>query len=271
MLPLDFDRSAARASDPPPDAPVIPLIPLIPGIYNYCDRWCERCRFTDRCLVFRETQDEDPPRDAASLVHRVRASLQRAVERIRAIGRRERVGFTALETETEAPVEDAGRAQYELDPLVVSARQYGDLAWRLARALGPIVAARGDPAVIDAVEIIDWYSSLIGAKTFRAVSGEAFARDLRAEDAGGSDRDTAGVQADFNGSAKVALLGIAASRRAWTVLMMEGKATANGVPAQAVRMLDELDAAARLRFPLAPAFIRPGFDEAGDGPGWRES
>src|SRR5665213_2744510 len=22
----------------------------IPGIYNYCDRWCERCTFTSRCL-----------------------------------------------------------------------------------------------------------------------------------------------------------------------------------------------------------------------------
>jgi len=22
----------------------------IPGIYNYCDRWCERCQFTSRCL-----------------------------------------------------------------------------------------------------------------------------------------------------------------------------------------------------------------------------
>ena len=22
----------------------------ISGIYNYCDRWCERCRFTSRCL-----------------------------------------------------------------------------------------------------------------------------------------------------------------------------------------------------------------------------
>ena len=22
----------------------------ISGIYNYCDRWCERCQFTSRCL-----------------------------------------------------------------------------------------------------------------------------------------------------------------------------------------------------------------------------
>ena len=31
---------------------------LIPGIYIYCDRWCERCAFTSRCLQFRiEAED----------------------------------------------------------------------------------------------------------------------------------------------------------------------------------------------------------------------
>jgi hypothetical protein len=25
----------------------------IAGIYNYCDRWCERCRFADRCATFK--------------------------------------------------------------------------------------------------------------------------------------------------------------------------------------------------------------------------
>ena len=25
---------------------------FISGIYNYCDRWCERCRFTAYCRVY---------------------------------------------------------------------------------------------------------------------------------------------------------------------------------------------------------------------------
>src|SRR5688572_16172715 len=24
----------------------------IPGVYNYCDRWCERCPLTARCLTY---------------------------------------------------------------------------------------------------------------------------------------------------------------------------------------------------------------------------
>src|SRR5690242_17861854 len=36
---------------------------LISGIYNYCDRWCERCPLTSRCLVYATEQEDD---DASS-------------------------------------------------------------------------------------------------------------------------------------------------------------------------------------------------------------
>src|ERR1051326_396050 len=32
---------------------------LVSGIYNYCDRWCERCAFTSRCLLY-ATEQADP-------------------------------------------------------------------------------------------------------------------------------------------------------------------------------------------------------------------
>ena len=31
---------------------------FIPGIYNYCDRWCERCPQTSRCLIFSISEEE---------------------------------------------------------------------------------------------------------------------------------------------------------------------------------------------------------------------
>jgi hypothetical protein len=39
---MDPDRIEEMARDPR----------FIPGIYNYCDRWCERCPFTFRCLNY---------------------------------------------------------------------------------------------------------------------------------------------------------------------------------------------------------------------------
>lgn len=29
---------------------------FIEGIYNYCDRWCERCPFASRCLNYAQLQ-----------------------------------------------------------------------------------------------------------------------------------------------------------------------------------------------------------------------
>jgi len=39
---LDKERIEELAKDPR----------FIPGIYNYCDRWCERCPFTSRCMNY---------------------------------------------------------------------------------------------------------------------------------------------------------------------------------------------------------------------------
>ena len=35
---------------------------FIQGIYNYCDRWCERCAFTSRCMNFALSEEhfDDP-------------------------------------------------------------------------------------------------------------------------------------------------------------------------------------------------------------------
>src|SRR3979409_1759466 len=32
---------------------------FISGIYNYCDRWCERCPLTARCLVYATEKADD--------------------------------------------------------------------------------------------------------------------------------------------------------------------------------------------------------------------
>src|SRR5262252_2232540 len=39
---------------------------FISGIYNYCDRWCERCGFTSRCLLY-ATEQADPDRNDPEL------------------------------------------------------------------------------------------------------------------------------------------------------------------------------------------------------------
>jgi len=45
---MDKDRMDDLARDPR----------FIPGIYNYCDRWCERCAFTSRCMNYAMGEEE---------------------------------------------------------------------------------------------------------------------------------------------------------------------------------------------------------------------
>ena len=250
MDAAEFDRMLARARDPL----------LIPGIYNYCDGRCRRCPFTERCLTFRNTEELAAAHASAvypqpSLSEMVGASLRRTMDVLIEVGRRVGLDLAAPSTGNDAataPTTAAIAKAFEAhddDPLVAGAREYSALVFRIAKALDPIVAARGDPIVIDAVDTIDWFGVLIGSKLYRAVAGAAID--------GGEDE----AQADHDGSVKVALIGIAESVAAWRVLMDDGRATANGVPARAVQMLHAIDATARARFPGAMAFVRPGFDE----------
>lgn len=53
---MDKERIEELAKDPR----------FIPGVYNYCDRWCERCAFTSRCMTYalsEETFDSPASRD----------------------------------------------------------------------------------------------------------------------------------------------------------------------------------------------------------------
>jgi hypothetical protein len=178
------------------------------------------------------------------------ASLQRTLEMLAEAARSERVNLDGPIDEAAEPVAGEDLERHRQDPLAVSAREYGQLAWRIGRAIAPIAGARGDAPLVEAVETIEWFSSMISSKVYRAICGQA---------EGWEGRDEA--QTDFNGSAKIALSGIDESRRAWAVLMEAGRATADGVPAQAVRILEGLDAAVRERFPRVMDFVRPGFDE----------
>ena len=45
---MDKERMDDLAGDPR----------FIPGIYNYCDRWCEHCELTSRCLNYAMGQEE---------------------------------------------------------------------------------------------------------------------------------------------------------------------------------------------------------------------
>jgi len=242
MDDVEFDDMMTRARNPN----------LIPGIYNYCDYRCGRCPFTGRCLSFlerRRSRHDDAEPAGSQLIR----SLGDVFEMLQIIARREGIDLAVPADELAAAEieEDERQRLVQANPAVVLAQRYHATAAPIVVALAPIVAERGDADVIGAVDRIGELSGLIASKVFRAAYG---ALDQ-------PDEHDDGIQNDRNGSVKIARLMIAESQSAWRVLMEAGRATANGVPAQLVKLLCELDAILAAQFPRAMAFVRPGFDE----------
>lgn len=240
----NFNRLLTRAVDPN----------MIPGIYDYCDGRCARCPFTARCLSFFDSRDLESQHDEQPPAATLERSLRRMIEFLNDVAVREGFDLSTALAEPRALDDDDDRDGQDdddrNDPLVVSAREYADMTHPVMRALEPVLARRGDSALIDATDTITWFSTTLAPKIGRAIASGA--------DGWEHSND---VQSDANGSAKVARLAIAESERAWRVLMEAGRATADGVPARAVAMLSEIDAGLAARFPMAMDFVRPGFDE----------
>jgi hypothetical protein len=256
MNDAEFDGILARASDPN----------LIPGIYNYCNRRCERCAFTSRCFHYRETcRAISVECESLSVGQVVARSLEGSLDLLQIVGRR--LGVDLIDRPDDVKARDAapaGEAPMDghergplTDPLIRIAREYGSTTWPIVRALQPILQARGDAVLLEAMATLEAFSAGIPAKVFRAVWTTI-----------GADVTPDQVQNEANGAAKVARLMIGEARQAWRTLMEPGQASRDGLPARLVGLLDQLDEGLKSRFPRAMDFVRPGFDTeaAGSGP-----
>jgi hypothetical protein len=228
-------------------------------ISSYCDRWCERCAFTDRCSA-RAVEIA-----AGMCGGDFEAGLQLAVGRAATPG--EPAGRPVPEMPNEEPT-GAERARMEQDDEAREARidespvtTQATIALMLSRRW---VAARRrggetDPALSEAVDIVEWDAYLIPAKLHRALNGRDEAKH------GESLGDDHPVQNDWNGSAKVALISI---ERSLAACRRVAEATGDPEAAHVTDALAHLREAVEAAFPNARQFVRPGFDDGGRRRRW---
>lgn len=238
----------------------------IPGIYNYCDRWCERCPFTSRCLncdLDERGGLEELDEDNEAFWDTVMESLETAFELIRDMAEDAGVDLDDIE-----PVEaqDDGAVIHILGSM---SRHYADqvTAW-MQRNESPLLNMAEDQApaagprlvypeplktpvpLKEIVDVINWYQYQIHVKIKRALSSR------QNEDKWSLDE----LPKDSDGSAKVALIGIDRSIGAWgamTHYFPEDKQVLC-----MIESLRRLRAITEKEFPDARAFKRPGFDDA---------
>src|SRR5258706_8545567 len=130
----------------------------IPGVYNYCDRWCERCRFQSRCRSFameqeiqgtlllqRSFEPQEEPEPKLQLPERTGDPEPAVAPSI--VGSIDMLLRLAADSEYESRLEaeDADSYSrlhsYEREPLFHRANEWGD---RLGNFLERISAERPD-------------------------------------------------------------------------------------------------------------------------------
>ena len=218
---------------------------FILGVYNYCDRWCERCPFTGRCRVFADGAEHAFEEDHGPLTEpmadRQAAKLAGLAERWE-----KRFGIDLAKIEEEALKTPYEPPDIRLEHLELDAR-----AQDFTRHLWSWLDGRasGDPTAHDALEVLQHFSYFVAAKIHRALSG------LADDDEFGDDEHY-----DSNGSAKAALTGLDRMRQAWTTLIERGYAAAADIQS----LVDDttwLIEHTEKHLPEARAFVRPAFDE----------
>jgi hypothetical protein len=226
-------------------------------ISAYCDRWCERCAFTERCSSFAVTSA------LAMCDGNYEAAIELAVGPSRVPGAAaqkklsERMADAFADVDpSQRELEEIGRELDERDRRVErhgAAEASHDYAIAAHRWLTHHDCCEGttDSALREAVDVVSWDSFLIHVKIKRALNG-------RDEYPGGAPFEKSAVQSDWNGSAKVALISIERSERAWRVV---AAATGDEGAAVLAGSLERLRQEVSREFPRAMEFRRPGFDD----------
>jgi hypothetical protein len=231
--------------------------PYIDFISAYCDRWCERCAFTSRCSTYAITSavtmcDGD-----------IEAAIELAIGQPQvpgeppkgALGERmaeKLAGFhpTGAELEEAGREEDERADRVERHPLAEASLDYAVAAGRWLTEHDDCREA-ADQTLRQAVEVASWDHHLIHVKIVRALDG-------RDEYPTGASFEQSAVQSDWNGSAKVAIISIERSARAWRLVAgATGDESAGVLAHNLIRLHDAMHA----EFPRAMAFRRPGFDK----------
>lgn len=247
---------------------------FIQSIYNYCDRWCERCPFTSRCLNFAMDSEEFGDQEAHDIDNeafwqRLTETFQMTLELLHEAAEEEGIDLESIDAKEFEEQERVNKELAKNHQCSRTAKLYSEMVddWfdsakdifgheddesdlEVSADMGDVDPAEEISDFGEAVEVVRWYQHLIYVKLMRAIRGELDER-LEVLDEFPKDSD---------GSAKVALIALDRSIAAWGEIR-------NLFPHRNNDILDILVHLEQLRrntekaFPEARAFIRPGFDK----------
>jgi hypothetical protein len=169
---------------------------FIAGIYNYCDRRCERCDSAGRCLLYAEIEKAgrrhrrrgEDPSDPGVVLSDAGRALKRAKRLI--VRHAKRMGIDLDKIARQAarhPAED--RFMIDEHPLALEGMDYFRIGEKLAKAVGDeidmtrkdivrrlrFMDVKGETdelaKVSEAVDVLSWDISLVAVKVKRILGG----------------------------------------------------------------------------------------------------
>jgi hypothetical protein len=246
----------------------------IEGIYNYCDRWCEKCKFTANCLLF--TQESKI--NTYEILHNgdmtgIEEVFDREIERLEKEHEDDEDNygdyiddefFSSDEEEDEKFWEDEEKMERPKHPIDDLLDEYFDKSHSLIKSLNAKYNFLDVPKdnlkdpvaqkTFNDFEIFMWYHTFIGAKIKRALFG---LDDIRKED----DDEIKEIHAyDMNGSAKIGIISIRRSINALNNLHKTLPVFSAEIEEVLVLIGKILNLAEGL-FPVCMNFKRPGLDD----------
>ncbi len=234
----------------------------ISGIYNYCDRWCERCAYTLRCANFAIGQKMDPdsqPHDRRkeTLWPRLGAIKDLADAMLAKQADQPGVGVA------EKPKFKNMKRPIDRHRLGAAALRYMEFTHQFVEQ-NPDLGKQANPpegasepwspvSVAEAFDVIAWDHTIIAVKTARATRRDKVDEEIE------NNPEFADIPSDRDGTAKVVLLSIDRSILAWAVLLTHVPAFQE-MGLSAMLTLHRLRTAMERDIPKARGFMRPGFD-----------
>ena len=240
---------------------------IIPGIHNYCDRWCSKCPFTNRCGSFSLEEEfaKDDSKNEEQIWTHLSVMLETSLELLKS--KAEELGIELDDQDMEIDPEIDIRKSRDKNPLLAEAKNYSSLTteWlnsnqTVLENLDTLLFENGpqhqfieeycDPSFTNLIEVIAYYKDFIAVKINRAI--------LQPQEKSAALKELSSY--DSNGSAKIALIAIDRSIGAWASILKRMPSREDELLMILV-ILQKLRCNMETEFPDARNFLRPGFDD----------
>lgn len=241
---------------------------FISGIYNHCDRWCERCIFNDKCrLYFNEKKQFNALEDKEDFLKIVSQNFEKTLNMLKEIADEKGIDLDNLEDDGSFEIEEQKSEAARKHPLSKKAYDYSDkvMKWFKSNShlnvfknkylknidLG-IELDESDKAIrmIDeASNIIQWYQFQIHVKLASAINSYPHDPEFENE-----------MENMHHSSAKIALIGVENSIKAWHSMMQYTENEEDFI-IDTVLMLQNIKAQIHKKFPLLQKYKRPFFND----------